>query len=823
MKYDGSDNRVFLTAEELSHCAYQRENATLLMEKFGFRRTSSKKAADERQTDGITPVDGVGVNIPLEKEFVYGDLFVTVSSVADSISYDGSVHTIEKLITVPRLSPSLSPFSNPDHFAETAVNAALFAETNGVNTVVIRMTFLSNSAGESVSFTAAFSRVALERMLETLLNRALPFIQVYADSERLFPIETKKMPFPYHTIREGQAEFIQYAYRAIRRGTSLLVSAPTGIGKTMSAIFSAVKSVGEGYADKIFYLTAKTITGQAAMEAARRITKYAPHFRTCMICSKDQVCTFKKKFRESGQRINCRFCELTESIREADSATFVSCRERELSALTELLSSDDPVYTTDRIRDAAARYSVCPYALSLALSESCTMVVCDYNYVLDDGVRLKQYFKNPLRHDRYVFLFDEAHNMPDRVRDTYSASLSSDLLDQLNGLTETAFPDDTDLGDRVKSLTTAFEAIRGLCRENESLTQNEAGEEVSCGFCDADAIPPGLLRACDDLSRLLGRYIRDRHESADLIQPIYDALSQTSFAGGYFDEHFRFFASHINGRVTAEILCVDPAGLIRTMLSSATSSILFSATLSPSEYFRELTGLPDADILELESPYDPENLCLVAYDSISTRLSDRRSTIRDCAEVIVETVAAQAGNYIVYFPSYDYMQRVCRVFARMSPGCDLVMQKQGMSYRERERFINLFSNHKDGTLVGFCVLGGMFSEGIDLPGDSLIGAIVVGTGMPQISAERNIMAAYYQNKTEEGYNFAYTCPGINKVLQAAGRVIRSENDHGVIVLIDDRLNDPNMKHLFPTHWRHMRYTGDLVSLHTLLDRFWNRK
>jgi len=213
----------------------------------------------------------------------------------------------------------------------------------------------------------------------------------------------------------------------------------------------------------------------------------------------------------------------------------------------------------------------------------------------------------------------------------------------------------------------------------------------------------------------------------------------------------------------------------------------------------------------------------VAFDSISTRLGDRRDTAYDCAEVIAETVSANDGNYIVYFPSYDYMKKVCRVFAGMMPACSIVMQKPGMSYRERDRFISIFKSSEKGSVVGFCVLGGMFSEGIDLTGESLIGTIIVGIGMPQISAERNIMAAYYDEKTERGHEFAYTCPGMNKVLQAAGRVIRSESDRGVVVLIDDRLGEPNMKLLFPPHWRHIKYTGDTESLRAILDSFWENE
>jgi Rad3-related DNA helicase len=213
-------------------------------------------------------------------------------------------------------------------------------------------------------------------------------------------------------------------------------------------------------------------------------------------------------------------------------------------------------------------------------------------------------------------------------------------------------------------------------------------------------------------------------------------------------------------------------------------------------------------------------VCLVSYDSISTRYSDRRETAAECAEVIAETISVREGNYIAYFPSYDYMKRVCRAFAQYADDCSVIMQKPGMSRREQERFISVFRERKHPRVIGFCVLGGLFSEGMDLAGESLIGTILVGLGIPQLSPERNLLAAYYEERTERGQEYAYLCPGIHKLLQAAGRVIRSESDRGVIVLVDDRLGEPYMKKLFPPHWRHMKYTGDVDSLRSILENFW---
>lgn len=850
MRYDNQAGVMLMSVGELATYAYQRENHSILIKKFGFVREitdcsypdDGEKPAysparlgvmlhNSLETDSVDSaedVDSVRTEVPLERTIAVGEYAVTIQGFADIISYDGHIHTVEEIKTVRRIDGALSPFSDPSHFAQAAIYAHLLAESVGISEIMVKLSYVKrsgHSGGEKVSFTAKFTRAALSKMFDALIERAALFIKIEAERYTVFPKEVEKMPFPYRSIREGQAEFIHEAYRAITHGYPLLVSAPTGIGKTISAVYPSIKAAGSGRIDRIFYLTAKNITGAAAMDACCNISKFVPHFRAVMIQAKEQVCPLKKDSPDLNLRAKCRFCEQITGISSDFGKTSVSYRERELSALSELLSQTDTIFTIAKIKAAAKKFSVCPYELSLDLSEFCTMIVCDYNYVIDDKIRFRRYFRD-MTHagEKYVFLFDEAHNLPDRARNTYSAIVTSKLADEISELSKTYFPDD----ERLIAMSGAFSAaMRAVC---ESCTDNEyvrtvGDRDITYGYTESDRIPDSLVKSATDLSNLIGRYLRDGTDNSELLADAYTSLSKLTFAAGYFDSKFRFFASRENDSATAEVLCIDPSGVIGAMLSPAKSSILFSATLSPIDYFSEVTGLSTAVTLELESPYERDNLCLVAFDSVSTRFSDRRGSAEDCAEVIAETVSARCGNYIVYFPSYDYMKRVCRLFSQIMPECGLVVQRQGMSYRERERFIELFHKNAgsdDSWVVGFCVLGGMFSEGIDLSGESLIGAVVVGIGMPQLSAERNIMAAYYDEKNERGYDFAYLCPGMNKVLQAAGRVIRSENDRGVVVLIDDRLGEPAMKLKFPRHWRHMKYTGNLESLHAILDEFWER-
>ena len=850
MKFDRAANTMLLSVTELASYAFQRENPGILMKKFGFTKTTvtpdSYDFADESglmplrhgtaihnvlETDAMLSGDSghsVHTEVPLEKTTVGGGVIVSVQGYADSISFDGTIHTVEEIKTVGYLENSLTPFSDPSHFAQACIYAHLLAESAGLEEVRIQLTYIRRSNGAKVTFTAVFSGGFLLRMFKALMERASGFIKLAAERYSLYPDEAKKMPFPYRTIREGQEEFVKEAYRAMVHGTSLLVNAPTGIGKTISALYPAIRTTGAGKIDRIFYFTAKNVTGIAAMDAAREIVKYVPHFRAIMIQAKEQVCPGKREDPELNLRMKCRFCEKLDSVSDDLGKTSISYRERELDALAELLNSGDNIFTSVRVRKTAEKFRVCPYELSLDLSEYCMLIVCDYNYVIDETIRFKRYFKDVKNRadEKYAFLFDEAHNLPDRARNTYSAVLTTKLIREIAGLCETYFLEDAEFQAASDGLCEAMAEVTGACVENEYYRTAENGEEISGGFYEAGRVPDALVRTAAEMAKLMMRCIREGDDASEVLTEPHAKLAKFVFAAEFFDEKFRFFAAREGGDVTAEILCLDPSGILRAMTKIARSSILFSATLSPMDYFQEVTGMKKAETLELESPYERDNLCLIAYDSISTRFADRRGTAEDCAEVIAEAVSVRPGNYLVYFPSYEYMKRVCRLFTQVMPEAAIVLQRPGMSYRERERFIGIFrerADYADEWTVGFCVLGGMFSEGIDLAGERLIGAIIVGTGMPQLSAERNIMSSYYDEKTERGRDFAYLCPGMNKVLQAAGRVIRSETDRGMVLLIDDRLGEPGMKVLFPKHWRHMRYTGDIYSMRTMLEEFWEEE
>ncbi len=836
MRYINDTNTICMSVVELASYAFQRDNAGLLSEKYGFKKeilssfdecvygenrivsASEQGVILHNISETDEAIHGAQTEVPLEKLVSNDKYTVAVSGYADIISEIDGIPTVEEIKTVFSFHPNLCAFSYPEHFAQAAVYAYIYADSASLSAVNIRLSYIKRSSGEKIVFSSVFSVSFLKKMFDTLLERADTIIKAFADKHLVLPSETKKLPFPYTTVRDGQLDFINQTYRTIKKGGSLLVSAPTGIGKTISVLFPSVKALGAGEIDRIFYLTAKNITGISALDTMSRIGKYAPHIHSLMIYAKELMCPYKNK---QENKSDCSCCESIDSISNDFGKTYISYRERQLAALEDLLNSNDKVYTADRIIKTAVSHKVCPYELALDLSESCEVIICDYNYVIDDGIRFKRYFKNINSTEKYVFLFDEAHNLPDRTRNTYSAVISSEDVKKLRAVSEMHIQDNEELTAKTDELLSALDEVKEMCSDGEYVKSTKNGE-VSYGFYESGSTPSELIRCAGNLSRLLGKIIRQNYGYAELLENYKRQLSKIVFVSSFFDEKFRFFASRENDNVKAEFLCLDPSGILFSMLLPAKAVVLFSATLSPIDYFSEIIGLKNSSVLELESPYEKENLCLVAYDSISTKLSDRRDSAYDCAEVIAETVSAREGNYIVYFPSYEYMRNVCKLFSEIMPDKNIVMQKQKMNYKERERFISLFKNQTKGPIVGFCVLGGMFSEGIDLIGESLIGAIVIGTGMPQLSAERNITAAYYDEKNERGRDFAYICPGMNKVMQAAGRVIRSENDCGVIVLVDDRLDDINIKMMLPSHWRHIKYTGNIESLDVILHDFWEK-
>lgn len=783
-KYSAETDSVILGASELASFARRKEGAPLF---------SPYKGA-------VPAADSAG--LALLSAFDGGDVIVAVRGVADLVARDE-----EKAFLIlrgeKRKKQSAASVAKTME-AYCAVVAYLYAKQYDADFICVILS-LADPDGEVTFLCWDTSREALEKMFSALLARATPFARIAARHGRAMPA-LAEIPFPFPSIREGQRDFINAAYRAIGSGSRLLVSAPTGIGKTMSALYPAARAVGAGKADKIFCLCAKNVTGKAAAEGAARLSKLVREFRSVTIISKERSCAYRA---EGFSALRCRRgCPMLSKLGGA------SYEARRDAALLALLDAG-PAYSPEDVASVAAEFSVCPYELSLDLSEYCDAVICDYNYVFDFSIRFRRYFERPS--EKYVFIIDEAHNLPKRGRDTYSATVDERFLSGAASLVEASFPGDTELSGSLAAFREAFDEIRERCAREAEL----ADGDTKFGFVRENALPLSLANTAAAFSRTLEAKMRTAAAVPRELERLGHELRRLVSVCELFDEKFTFFAESINGELTVSLLCLDPAELLDRAMSVAHSSILFSATLTPIDYFADVCGCPNAATLELDSPYSPDDLLLVALDSVKTTLSERDFTAEEVAELILTVAEGREGNYIAYFPSYAYLEKVAKIFRRMSDGITVICQSPGMSRDARRAFLAAFEQGGNGeTKVGFCVLGGMFSEGIDLAGERLIGAIIVGTGMGSITSGQNVLREYYDATREDGMAYAYVYPGFNNVLQAAGRVIRSENDRGVVVLIDERYGDPAIQRLFPKHWQHIRFTSDPFSLSELIDRFW---
>ena len=724
---------------------------------------------------------------------------VTVYCEPEAVTLHGDTAEIQILRSVPY---SLSAVRGAELEAGSTYAlcaAAVVMAQEDLSFADVRLIYTKEASTSTRVFACKTDRESAMETLSQLLALFSPYAEKISEHERCLAEELHAMRFPYGNVREGQKEFMQSVLRAIKSHTRLLAEAPTGIGKTMAALYPALKALGEGYADKIFCLTSKGTNANSEESAILRLLASAPHLRAVTILSRDS--TYRTSHcagRQEGGK-----CRLT------DCPIGGGHNARMNQALLELLA-EDGYYTRERIYAAAEKHRLCPYELSLDLSEWCDVILCDYNYLFDRGVYLRRYFEAP--DARYVFLIDEAHNLPDRAAAMYSARLSSSAFAEAMGHTASS----PELQGAIPPILDLFSDLR-----ERSLAEKRAEQGgMEWGFALLDEAPKETESRLKEFIKATNAYFDTGALDPELSELSYEAR-RFLLAYKYFDKRFAMYAETKGEDTARRILCLDPSERLDESLSAGISAILFSATVSPLDYYADLLGCAKAKTLKLPSVYERDNLCILGFDGVSTRYEDRdRRGYVALVNIIRTVIAGKKGKYIVYFPSYQYMSAVYEVFAKKYPEIETVLQEKGMSIGARNRFLARFTDKSKEALLGFCVLGGSFSEGVDMQGESLIGAIVVGVGFPSISSELNLAKEYFDRTRESGMEYAYIYPGMNKVMQAVGRVIRSEQDRGIAVIIDDRFSHPPYTTLIPGHWQGIRYTSNLKSLLSVLRDFW---
>lgn len=744
--------------------------------------------------------------VTLENTFEYDGIYYLVSGRADGVIKKDGKFTVDEIKSVKPFDFFAPP--KEIHLTQLKCYAYFLACKEDLSHISGRLTYVNVDTEKIKYHNYEFRFDELRSFYRSLIMKISRTAEFIKKRETEILPEAASVPFPYSKLREGQEIMIRECYRAMKRGERLFAEAPTGTGKTVSALYPAVRALGNKVADKIFYLTAKSSTRREAYRAAEKLFEGGAHLRTLVITAKDQVCLCGAKITGArGNLCNSMECDFADGY-----------YTRSQNAIFELLSRQYG-FTRQIIREVALKYRVCPYELTLDLSEYCDIIICDYNYVFDPMVYFKRYFSDSAPEGKYIFLLDEAHNLADRARNMYSAELRRSDFEKIYSV----------ISQGEKELNSAFEKIiltlraqRKLCRDN--ILKDADGEER--GFYMNSEIPRGVMDRLEEFKTVVEGWIK-KNEADPLVVDLEELLGTVHrflAVGEYFDDRFLYYTEILGGDTLIKIYCLDTSHIMNILQNRAVSSVLFSATMRPADYFVYLLGGgKNSFSLSLPSPFDEKNLLVTVADYLSVRYEDRKKNVKRYVSAIAASVYSKHGNYIVYFPSYDMLDAVCAAFSEKYPDITLIKQKKNMTQKEKEEFIDSFKADENRLRIGFCVLGGSFSEGVDLPGSRLIGTVIFGVGLPGISNENNIIRDYFETRNGCGYDYAYTFPGMNNVLQAAGRVIRRDEDRGVVVLVDDRYGEEKYKRLFPEHWKNINYARNASSLAETVKKFWDSR
>ena len=665
--------------------------------------------------------------------------------------------------------------------------AYIYALQNGLDQISVQLTYCDLDTEEICRFEEAFSFFWLERWFQDMMEayRKWTDFQFAWRKIRQTSIQTLEFPFPY---REGQYKLVGDVYRTIHRKKILFIQAPTGTGKTISTLFPAIRAVGENLGDKIFYLTAKTITRTVAKDTCDLLKAKGYRGKVIVLTAKEKMCPCEEMD-----------CNPSNCLRAKGHYDRVN------DAVYDLITTEED-FTRERMLAQAEKYQVCPFEMSLDASLYADIIICDYNYVFDPNVYLKRFFSEEEKGD-YIFLVDEAHNLVERGREMYSAVLVKEEILTVKKL--------------VRGKDRKLEAALEKC--NRQMLEWKRECETYTIYESIGAFAFSLMR----LMSLLDIFLQSRGEMPERKEVTEFYLNLRHFMNMFerVDENYVLYSDFDEtDRFCLHLYCVNPSVNLQECLERGKSTIFFSATLLPVNYYKNLlSSKKDNYAVYADSAFREEQRLLFIGRDVSSLYTRRTlGEFHRIALYIQQVLRAKKGNYLIFFPSYRFMEDVYEQFLAVNEQeADCMMQSGNMNEADREEFIQEFSNPRGKSLAAFCVLGGIFSEGIDLKEDLLIGVLIVGTGLPQICNQREILREYYQEENGQGFDYAYQYPGMNKVLQAAGRVIRTASDRGIIGLLDERFLRSDYRQLFPREWSQYE-VHTLDSLPGALEAFWKK-
>ncbi|MBN2418597.1 MAG: ATP-dependent DNA helicase [Deltaproteobacteria bacterium] len=727
--------------------------------------------------------------VTVSREFETENHILEVKGRMDGIfRYPDSV-IIEEIKTTTRDLEYYDKNVNPVHWAQLKVYCYICALQEEYYKISAQLTYYQLETGRMKEIRETYDRTELETFFYELSSHYLKRID---NLEKWWSVRNntiKMLEFPFSNYRPGQREMAVEVYSAILKERELLVQAATGIGKTMSTLFPSIKAMAEGLSSKVFYLTARTTGKDSAESAINEMREKGLRIKSLTITAKDKIC-----FRP-------------DSACTPDECEYARGYFDRIDMAEEEFFNEDAL-SREAIERIARKHMVCPFEFSLGLSLMADVIICDYNYVFDPRVYLRRFFLE--EENDFILLVDEAHNLVDRSREMFSAEINKrSFLDTRKALKE-------DLPDIYKKISSINSGLLRCVKKFE-----EGDDDI---IVEQDA-PVDILPS-------LRHFLKAAEEwfSLNIPASFKDALLEIYFSVRTFarileeyDETYRTIYETAGKDLRLKLYCIDPSARLGRIFDKNRTAIFFSATMSPPHYFKRLFGCSEGTRnIEIPSPFPPENLCLIIYSGVSTLYKNREATKVSAAALINPVIDSKKGNYLLFFPSYAYMKMVTDLFEPEKTDFEIIIQNPGMTREERDNFLGRFSTGNDNTLVGFAVMGGIFGEGIDLTGDRLSGAVIYGVGLPGISPERDIIRDYFNETDNAGYEYAYLYPGINRVLQAAGRVIRSERDRGVVVLVDDRYKSYRYKSLFPVTWKSVSVNSK-AGLDQVLEEFWAGK
>lgn len=725
------------------------------------------------------------VEVSLKHKIAYDEDTLILSGRIDGVNLSEGVVIEEVKSTVRSLEHIEEP--EGEHMAQLKIYAYIYSHREGLDGVGLKLIYIDLDTFEEKVFAYKMSLEALEKYFDEVTEKYMAFYHQVLNFEKHSRHTIEGLEFPFGGYRKGQKSLMGAVYQSIDCQQVLFTRAPTGIGKTIGTLYPSLKAISHGKSEKIFYLTAKTIGKEVARSTLDTLSEQGMKLKYIIITAKEKICPM----------------ELT-ACNPEDCPYAKGHYDRVNKAIDDVYKHHN-CFDREVIEAAGLKHMVCPYELSLDLSLFAQVIICDYNYAFDPSAMLRRYFVEGS--GAYTLLIDEAHNLVSRARGMYSAELNKDDILAIRRLVK---PLDSNLYKKLGKVNAKMLEKRKALQELEL--------KQSAEIDPPDDIIKELRGIIHRIEKIFAIHKNWPHMDA-LLEFFFDAYDFVKKRDLYSDDYISYYERE-KSQLKVKMFCMNPADNLREVLNKMAGVIYFSATLSPMMYYMNLLGGNENSIVQrIGSPFQRDQMCLIMDDQISTKYADRKDSLLPIVRDIHQVVTAKSGHYLVFFPSYKYMNDVLEIY---EPCCgeELIIQSRGQSEAEKEAFIQAFHEIGPESKLGFAVLGGMYGEGIDLTGDKLSGAIIVGVGLPMINYEGNLLKAHFANTYGKGFEYAYMYPGMNKVLQSAGRVIRTMTDQGVVLLIDSRFRQRDYVALFPDEWCHRRYVSQVGEIGPNLKRFW---